>query len=128
VQAFAAYGVPQAQIALLLGVALDTLRKHYLPQLDLGSAQATAKVAQTLYQRATSGNDLGATIFWLKARAGWSERAPDQRVKHEGTVEHAHSGEVVFTAEQRAAVLAAVRARAVADEAADAGAGAARAD
>ena len=66
-------GVPQDQIALLIGVTTNTLRKYLMPELKLGHAKATSQVAQTLYNRATKGNDLGAAIFWLKSQAGWRE-------------------------------------------------------
>lgn len=114
VQAFAGYGLPQRQIALLLGLSINTLRKHYADDLEVGEAQATGKIAQTLYNKAVAG-EAWAVCFWMKARAGWSEKVPDQKVRHEGEVQHQHSGEVILTAEQRASVLAAVRARAVED-------------
>jgi hypothetical protein len=120
----AGLGLPQDMIALLLGIDAKTLRKHYEAEMALGSAQATQQVATTLFTRATRDRDLSAAIFWMKVRAGWSERAPDQRVKHSGRVEHEHGGEVthrVLTEEQRAAVLAAVRARAVDDVGSDGG-------
>ena len=123
VRAFAGFGLPQQQLALLVGMSINTLRKHYAADLEFGEAQATAKVAQSLFNAASKG-EAWAVCFWMKARAGWSEKAPAQTVKHEGEVQHQHSGEVVMTAEQRSAVLAAVRARAVDDAAAD-GAGAA---
>lgn len=76
-ETLAGYGVPHKMIALLCGVSEPTLRKHLSDVLDLGEAKATSQVAQTLYMRATKGNDLGAAIFWLKARAGWREKHPD---------------------------------------------------
>lgn len=110
-------GLPQAQIALLIGISEPTLRKHYEPELARGEAEATEMVAKTLFHRATKGNDLSAAIFWMKARAGWSEKRQPDVVKHEGNVQHEHSGEVqLMTPEQRAAVIAAVRARAKSDD------------
>ncbi len=79
VEAMASYGIPQKEIAGVVGVAYDTLRKHFAVELVLGSAKATAKVAEFLYQKATGkkGDDhaaVVAAIFWLKARAGWKDR------------------------------------------------------
>lgn len=71
------YGIPHKMIALLIGVSTPTLRKHLGDALELGEAKATSQVAQTLYMRATKQNDLGAAIFWLKARAGWREKHPE---------------------------------------------------
>lgn len=67
------FGVPQAQIAVLLGCDPKTLRKHFGHELSVGDAKATAKIAQTLYNKAVGG-DTASLIFWLKARAGWREK------------------------------------------------------
>ncbi len=74
VQAMSGFGIPQADIATLLEVGPKTLRKHCRRELDRGSIEATAKVAQTLFQMATSGQNTAAAIFWMKARAGWREK------------------------------------------------------
>ena len=70
----ASYGVPHHMIATLVGISEPTLRKHYKPELEAGKAKATFQVAKTLFDRATTGKDLGAAIFWLKAQAGWREK------------------------------------------------------
>jgi hypothetical protein len=51
----------------------DTLLKYYADELVLGDAKATAKVAQSLFNKAVGG-DVASMIFWMKARAKWSER------------------------------------------------------
>lgn len=38
------------------------------------SAVATAKVAQTFHQTATSGQNTAASVFRMKASAGWREK------------------------------------------------------
>ncbi len=73
VEVLAGFGVPQHQIAVLLGCDPKTLRKHFDGELSLGDAKATAKIAQTLYNKAVAG-DTASLIFWLKARAGWREK------------------------------------------------------
>ena len=73
VNAMAGYGIPQDDIARVIGVDPKTLRKHFRNELDTGETIATAKVAESLYKQATGGN-VAAAIFWMKARAGWSER------------------------------------------------------
>ena len=80
VKAMAGYGLPHDMIATIMGISDRTLQKKYRDELKLGSALATATIAKTLYQRAQNG-DLGAAIFWLKARAGWREK---QVIQHEG--------------------------------------------
>ena len=79
VRAMAGFGVPQEDIATFLDIDAKTLRKHFRAELDRGSIEATTKVAQSLFRMATEGNNVAAAIFWMKARAGWSER---QRIEH----------------------------------------------
>jgi hypothetical protein len=83
VEALAGFGIPQADIALLLGIDPKTLRKHYAGELATGSIKANTKVAESLYQKAL-GNGAGAVtaaIFWAKTRMGWKE-----------TFAHEHTG------------------------------------
>jgi hypothetical protein len=51
-----------------------TLRKHFRPELDRGMVEANLKVGPSLFQLATSGRNVAAAIFWMKARAGWREK------------------------------------------------------
>jgi len=74
VKAMSGFGVPQPDIAIHVGVDPKTLRKHSREELDRGSIEATAKVAQSLFNMATQGNNVAAAIFWMKARAGWREK------------------------------------------------------
>ena len=78
VEAMAAYGIPEDDIARVIAVDPKTLRKHYRDELDLGHVKANAKVAENLYRIATgTGREaVTAALFWLKTRAGWSEYAP----------------------------------------------------
>jgi len=75
VEALAGYGVPEAEIAGVVGISPKTLRKHYRDELDHGHVKANAKVAENLYRKATGeGREaVIAAIFWLKTRAGWKE-------------------------------------------------------
>jgi hypothetical protein len=74
VRAMSGFGIPQEDIGTLLEIDVKTLRKHFRRELDRGSIEATAKVAQTLFGMATSGQNVAAAIFWMKARAGWREK------------------------------------------------------
>ena len=52
------------------------MRKHFWSDLQTGVLEANAKVAQSLFQRATTEKGsagVTAAIFWLKVRAGWRE-------------------------------------------------------
>ena len=78
VQAMCAYGIPQNDICAVLGTTDKTFRKHFLTEIRIAATQANAKVAETAYQMAISGQTPSATFFWLKCRAGWRETDRDQ--------------------------------------------------
>ncbi len=109
VRAMASYGIPQAEIAACIGCDAKTLRKHFKGELATAATTANAQVAQGLFRAATGwmatveGRKAGgptkeavaAMIFWLKARAGWSERVAvsghlhtTNKTQVEGTVTH----------------------------------------
>jgi hypothetical protein len=75
VEALAGYGVPEPDIAGMIGIDPKTLRKHYRYELDHGHTKANAKVAENLFRKATGeGREaVTAAIFWLKSRAHWKE-------------------------------------------------------
>ena len=81
VRAMASYGIPQEDIGKVIDISHVTLRKYYAPELETASIQANAKVAETCYSMATSGQHPAATFFWLKTRAGWREV---ERLEHVG--------------------------------------------
>jgi hypothetical protein len=71
----AGLGVPQDDIAKIVGCAPKTLRKCFRDELDRGVAEANAIIAGCLFAAAKAGN-IAAAIFWLKTRAHWRERPP----------------------------------------------------
>jgi len=82
VRALAGYGLRQQEIATIVGlVSVETLREHFHDELTLGPLEARLNVTSTLFRKATSGRDPAATMFWLKTRAGWSERGPREEPK-----------------------------------------------
>jgi hypothetical protein len=78
VESLSGFGIPQDEIARLIGIDPKTLRLHYADQIELGGIKATAKVAQNLFTMACkpTREGLQAAIFWLRVRAGWSEYSP----------------------------------------------------
>ena len=72
--AMARVGITHVKIAEVMGTTNKTLRKHCQKELDFGSLLATAAVGSKLYDLAIDGN-VAACIFWMKARAGWTERS-----------------------------------------------------
>ncbi len=58
VEHWAAAGVPQKTIAILIGVANDTLRKHFIEQLDNGRWRAFGDLYGKAYSLAMAGDKL----------------------------------------------------------------------
>src|SRR3712207_5833975 len=83
VKALAAYGVPQDEIGKVIGISKPTLEKHYREELDRAAIEANARVAESLFRKATSegAQAVTAAIFWLKTRAQWKEPATDTNMK-----------------------------------------------
>lgn len=80
VRYLAGVGVPQDDIAKILGCAPKTLRKRFRADLDRGVAEANATMCGFLFAAAKAGN-IPAIIFWLKTRAHWREKtAPDNPI------------------------------------------------
>jgi hypothetical protein len=75
VEAMAAYGIPEVDIARVIGIDPKTLRRHYRDELDTGHIKANAKVAEFLFRKATTEGHqcVTAAIFWMKTRGGWRE-------------------------------------------------------
>lgn len=71
VGALTSFGNTQEEIALYLGICVDTLAKHYRHELDTAVIKANAMVARGLFNKAVQQDDLSAQIFWLKTRARW---------------------------------------------------------
>jgi hypothetical protein len=77
VRYLAGVGVPQDDIAKIVGCAPKTLRKRCRNDLGRGIAEANATMCGYLFAAAKAGN-IPAIIFWLKTRAHWREGAvPD---------------------------------------------------
>ena len=82
VEALAAYGVSELDIARVVGIDPKTLRRHYREELDTGHIKATAKVAEFLFRKATTEGPqcVTAAIFWMKTRGGWREAPQSHEV------------------------------------------------
>jgi len=66
-------GLPHDQIAALIGISDETLRKYYKTELAVGKAKASAQVAKTLFNKAVLQGDTTAMIWWTKAQMRWAE-------------------------------------------------------
>ncbi len=82
VETMTGFGVPQADVAKLLGISKPTLDKHYRPELDTGMLKANVQVTQSLFQKAIGNGPAAVTaaIFWAKCRMGWRETPEELNV------------------------------------------------
>lgn len=69
-------GMPPEEIALLLvpAITVERLKADYAVELEMGPAKANLEVSTGLLAAARKGN-VGAMIYWTKARMGWTEKA-----------------------------------------------------
>ena len=74
VEALSGYGLPQEQIAILIGggIHIDTLREHFSMELMSGKAKANGQIGKTLFQKALAG-DTAAAIWWSKSQMRWAD-------------------------------------------------------
>jgi hypothetical protein len=76
VKAMTSYGISQDAICAVLKVTRATLEKHCRHELASGAAEATVKVAASMFAMALRGPyavRFQAAKFWLAARAGWRD-------------------------------------------------------
>jgi hypothetical protein len=81
VEAMAGFGLPAADIALVLAMDLDELQSIYQRELETGTIKTNLRVAERLYQQALGDGRQAVTaaIFWLKTRARWKETQPEEQ-------------------------------------------------
>lgn len=79
VEEYAGLGLTREEIALSLGVSYSTLNRWIKESDEVdaamkrGRAKANIKVGNAL-MKAIEGGNVTAIIFYLKARAGWTEK------------------------------------------------------
>ena len=94
VETLSGYGIPQEDIGAFIGVAVETLMKHYPDEMKLGRIKADAKVAGSLFKKAISDDHPQATnaaIWWEKTRSGRREKK-DIDANFNGNVKHSTDG------------------------------------
>jgi hypothetical protein len=73
VETMAGLLLPHDDIAAILGISDETLRKHYRAELGVGRAKGNLAISDRLHKKAKDGN-IAALIFLAKVRLGWSEK------------------------------------------------------
>lgn len=71
--------IPHDDIAAIVGISDETLRRYYREELDRGKAMGNLDIADRLHKKAKEGN-VAALIFLAKIRLKWSEK-----IQHEHT-------------------------------------------
>ena len=61
-------------------ISLQTLKKNYSYEMETGKQKVDFEVGKTIIEAAKSGESLQASIWYSKARMGWSENI-DHEVK-----------------------------------------------
>ena len=74
VESMSGYGLTAEQICNLVEVSRGTLFKYFGEELKLGEGKAHAQVTHRAFDMARSGRFPAMTMFWLKCRAGWTEK------------------------------------------------------
>ena len=91
VEALAARGLTQQQIADSLGISESTLYTNKRENVDFaeaikrGKAKGIATVTNKLFAKIEEGN-LTATIFYLKTQAGWKETSVNEHISPDGSM------------------------------------------
>ena len=107
VEALAERGLTERQIGEALGISRSTVQRRkadddaFAAAIKAGQARGIVAVTNALWDNAVEKGNTAAAIFYLKNRAGWTDRA---------AVEAQHSGEVVLEHDVTAALEALRRA------------------
>lgn len=67
-------GIKQEQIASILKISDDTLRKYFKEELELGIADAHANMARAIYKKAINGSEK-LMMYYGNCQMGWSEKS-----------------------------------------------------
>jgi len=96
VKALVGYGIPQTELVSHIinphtgkPISPVTLREHFRLEIDTGTVEVNAKVAEALFKNATENENVTAQIFWLKTRAHWkaAEEVQQTPVRNTSTPE-----------------------------------------
>lgn len=74
VQTLSGYGLNQEQIARMLHMHRDTLRKHCAEELQRGKDMAFSQAVNSLFSNIKKGKE-ASIFFYLKTQHGWREKS-----------------------------------------------------
>lgn len=93
VEALAARGLTEEQIAHNLGISYDTLNERkkeftqYSEAIKRGRASGIAAMANVIFEKAFKDNDSSCAMFYLKCRADWKEKQVNEHTGGEKPIE-----------------------------------------
>lgn len=70
-----ALGMSVEHISSVLKISIPLLQFYYAHEFETSEALVNAEVAKTALDMAKSGRNPEMTQFWLKTRAGWTEKS-----------------------------------------------------
>ena len=86
VGALKAFGRTNEEIARYFKIDDKTLTKYYAYELDCALTEMVRNVAGCLYDKCLDG-DTSAMMFFLKTRARWREKDPEEQINNQSLVE-----------------------------------------
>jgi hypothetical protein len=66
-------GATQEEVAQWLGMPLKRVHRLFRAELREGEAHGKQTILKKLYEAASSGENLNAMLFWVKAKCGWRD-------------------------------------------------------
>lgn len=83
IQTLAGFGLTQEQIARVLGMHRETLRKHALEDFERGKDLALTQAVQSLFANIKKGKE-ASIFFYLKTQHRWREIPKDDEPNRSG--------------------------------------------
>jgi hypothetical protein len=87
VELMIAAGIEQDNIAACLDITRKTLAKHFKREIRTAADRANARVAGSLFKKATSDDHpqaVTAAIWWSKVRMKWAETVKNEHTGKDG--------------------------------------------
>lgn len=93
-------GTPHVDIAIKLKIHIETLKRYYRDELNLGRIDANALIGGAIFRAAMNGH-FGAQKWWSQVRMGWKEIQHIELSSPDGSVSAVQTGKAVLEALNR---------------------------
>lgn len=95
-QAMSQYGVPQEDIARVLGMSVETMQRLYGEEMGRGKAVAKQRIGRRLFEKAVNEGDTTALIFLAKTQLGFREVQRMEMTSPDGSMSPMQDIKVTF--------------------------------